>query len=106
MSIIKLIAKVKLLSEDDMEIESELDLNNFKSQKWVWRYMAFSAEEIYKLISYSSNKTLILLHDGDKFLVKETFENVYNLWIENLPEDLDLSDEGLDENYEISGDEN
>lgn len=106
MSIIKLRAKVKLMSEEDMEIESDLDINNLKSSRWVWRSMAFSVEEICKLISYSSDKTIIILQDGERILTKEPFDHLYDLWINNLPEDLDLSDPGEDENCEISNEEN
>jgi len=105
MSIIKLKAKVKLISEDDMEIESDIELTNFKSARWVWRQMAFSVTEIYRLVGYTSDKTLIIFQDGEKLLVKETFEELYKLWTENLEEDLILGDEGVDEDFEISGEE-
>jgi len=103
MSIIKLKAKVKLMSEEDMELESDLNINNPKSARWVWRNMAFSVDEISKLISYSSDKTIIILHTGERLLTKEPFEQLYDLWIDNLPEDLDLS--SSEEDFEISGDE-
>lgn len=106
MSIIKVKAKVKLLSEDDMEIEQSLEINNLKSKRWVWRSIAFDAEHIYKLINYSSDKSIIIMNDGEEILVKESFDDLFNLWINSLPEDLDLSDESGMEDFEIFGEEN
>jgi len=81
MSLLKLKAKVKLTSEEGMEIEEQYDLGTIaKSAEWVWRDLAIPVEEVYKIISYTPSKTIVQLYDEEKILVAELFEDVYNKW--------------------------
>jgi len=80
MSLLKLKAKVSLTSEEDMELE-EMDMGIIaKSKQWVWRAVAVQVEEIYKVIAYSSTKSVIQMYDGEKILVAESFEELCERW--------------------------
>lgn len=80
MSVIKLKAKVKLVSEEDMELE-EMDMGIIaKSKEWVWRQLAIKTDEIYKVISYSSTKSILQMYDGEKILVAEAFDSLSERW--------------------------
>lgn len=80
MSLLKLRAKVKLVSEEDMELE-EMDMGIIaKSKEWVWRAIAVQVVEVYKVIGYTSNKSIIQMYDGEKILVAESFEELCERW--------------------------
>lgn len=80
MSTLKVRAKVKLVSEEDMELE-EMDMGIVaKSKEWVWRSIGVLVEEIYKIMSYSSNKSILQMYDGEKILVAEPFDDLYLRW--------------------------
>lgn len=80
MSILKFKAKIKLVSEEDMEVE-EMDLGIIaKSKEWVWRQLAVMTDEIYKIISYSSTKSIVQMYDGEKILVAEAFDDLSERW--------------------------
>lgn len=80
MSLLKLKAKVRLVSEEDMEVE-ELDLGIIaKSKEWVWRYLAVITDEVYKVMAYSSNKSIVQMYDGEKILVAESFDELSQRW--------------------------
>lgn len=80
MSLLKFKAKVNLVSEEDMELE-ELDMGIIaKSKQWVWRAVAIQVEEIYKVIAYSSTKSVVQMYDGEKILVAESFEELCDRW--------------------------
>jgi len=80
MSLLKLKAKVKLVSEEDMELE-EMDMGIIaKSKQWVWRAMALPVGEIYKVIGYTSTKSIVQMYDGEKILVAESFEELCERW--------------------------
>lgn len=81
MSLFKVKAKVLLSSEDDMEQEERHDFGNIaKSKIWVWRDISVPFEELYKIISYSSTKSIVQMYDGEKFLVQESFDSLNDRW--------------------------
>lgn len=83
MSLFKVRAKVLLVSEDSMETEGVYDLGNIaKSKSWVWRDVSVPFEEVYKITSYDKEKSIVQTYDGDKMLVKETFESLNQKWEE------------------------
>ena len=80
MSLLRFKGKVRMVSEEDMELE-EMDMGIIaKSKKWVWRGIAVPIEEVYKVISYSSSKSIIQMYDGEKILVDESFEELCERW--------------------------
>ena len=80
MSLLKFKGKVRMVSEEDMELE-EMDMGIIaKSKQWVWRGVAVPIEEVYKVIAYSSNKSIVQMYDGEKILVAESFEEVCERW--------------------------
>lgn len=80
MSLLKLKAKVNLVSEEDMELE-EMDMGIIaKSKQWVWRAIAVQVEEVYKVIAYTSTKSILQMYDGEKILVAESFEELCERW--------------------------
>lgn len=88
--------KIYMLSEDDMELEQEKDLAmHYKSGKWVWRRMGIIANDITRIIAFSSNKTMLIDSYDNKLLVSEPFDIVYKKWTENYEEDLILGPEEL-----------
>jgi hypothetical protein len=101
MSLFKVKAKVLLSSEEDMEQEEKYDFGNIaKSKEWVWRDISVPFEEIYKIISYSSTKSIIQMYDGEKMLVNESFDSLNEKW-EKLREDYpDMSHAEWVEEYE------
>lgn len=81
MSLFKVKAKVLLSSEADMEEEERHDFGNIaKSKTWVWRDISIPFEELYKIISYSSTKSIVQMYDGEKFLVQESFDSLNERW--------------------------
>lgn len=86
MSLLKLKAKVKLVSEEDMELE-EMDMGIIaKSKEWVWRAIAVQVEEVYKVIAYTSTKSILQMYDGEKILVAESFEELCERWEKAITE--------------------
>lgn len=80
MSLLRFRGKVKMVSEEDMELE-EMDMGIIaKSKEWVWRAMAVPIEEVYKVIAYSSTKSIVQMYDGEKILVAESFEELCERW--------------------------
>jgi hypothetical protein len=80
MSLLKFKAKVKMVSEEDMELE-EMDMGIIaKSKEWMWRAVAVQVEEIYKVIAYTSTKSIVQMYDGEKILVAESFEELCDRW--------------------------
>lgn len=80
MSLLRFKGKVKMVSEEDMELE-EMDMGIIaKSKEWVWRGMAVPIEEVYKVISYSSTKSIVQMYDGEKILVAESFDELCERW--------------------------
>ena len=83
MSLFKVRAKVLLGSEETMEMEETLDMGNIaKSKHWVWRDVAIPFEEVYKITQYDKDKAIVQTYDGDKMLVKETFDSLNDKWAE------------------------
>ncbi len=81
MSLFKVKAKVLLVSEESMEIEETYDMGNIaKSKKWVWRDISIPFEEVYQITSYDATKSIVKMYDGDKLLVKGTWEELNKLW--------------------------
>lgn len=80
MSLLRFKGKVRIVSEEDMELE-EMDMGIIaKSKEWVWRGVAVPVEEIYKVISFSSTKSIVQMYDGEKTLVAESFEELCERW--------------------------
>lgn len=80
MSLLKLKAKVRLVSEEDMEVE-ELDLGIIaKSKEWVWRSLAVITDEVYKVMAYSPTRSIVQMYDGEKILVAESFDVLSERW--------------------------
>lgn len=92
MSILKIKAKVQLPSEEAMEIEESYDMGNIvnaKQAEWVWRNIGVPVEEVYKIIAFSKDKTLVQMYDNERILVNESFKTVFERWRElreNHPE--------------------
>lgn len=81
MSLFKVKAKVLLSSEETMELEETLDMGNIaKSKHWVWRDVALPFEEVYKITAYDKDKSIVQSYDGDKMLVRETFDSLNDRW--------------------------
>lgn len=80
MSILRFKGKVKMVSEEDMELE-EMDMGIIaKSKEWVWRATGVPVEEIYKVVAYSSTKSIVQMYDGEKILVAESFDELCARW--------------------------
>lgn len=81
--------KVELISEELMELGNTKDsmgINNFKDgSRWVWRKVAIPYQDIYRVVQYSKDKSLIYLYvdeGSEKLLVAESFETVISKWQE------------------------
>lgn len=76
-------AKVKLYTEEDLEIE-DMDLGNIvsKSPEWGWRDITIPEEEIYKLIAFTKSKTLVQMYDKELILANESHESLNSKWLE------------------------
>jgi hypothetical protein len=93
MSLLRFKGKVKLVSEEDMELE-EMDMGIIaKSKEWVWRAIAVPIEEVYKIIAYSSTKSIVQMYDEEKILVDESFEELCERW-EKQRIEFQLTNEG------------
>lgn len=80
MNLITLKCKVKLFTEEEIELLDEgLDLPNVKGS-WLIRDKLFRASEIYDITRHSSGKTLLTTYDGDHILVMEPFLAVCAKW--------------------------
>lgn len=80
MSLLKLKAKVKLVSEEDMELE-EMDMGIIaKSKEWVWKSVAVITDEVYRIVAYTTTKSIVQMYDGEKILVAESFEDLCTRW--------------------------
>jgi len=81
MSLFKVKAKVLLGSEDAMEAEGVYDMGNIASSKsWVWRDLSVGYEEVYQITAYDSNKSIVEMYNGNKILVKGTWEELNKKW--------------------------
>jgi hypothetical protein len=103
MGLFTVTARVRLMSEEDMDNyfrNEELGIDA-DSSKWVWREVALRTFDIKRVIGYNSNKCIILCYDDTQTLVKESFEDVYQKWQENLG----YTEEAEPEEDEISEDE-
>lgn len=84
---IKFKAKVLVSSEEEMEAEEKYDLGNIaKGKEWEWKNVGIDSDEIYKLIEFNKNKTIIHLYDGEKILAAKSFEELYTEWSEQIEE--------------------
>lgn len=89
MAVISIRAKVKLMKEEYMELKEGL-VDEDKNTKWVWRSVALEADDIYRLISYNSGKTILIDAFDDRLLVEEPFDQLLKKWNDNKSADLDL----------------
>jgi len=104
MNLIKVKAKVKFMSEDDMEIE-EMDLGVIvKSKDWVWRNIGVLTYQIYKVMEYTPGKSIIEMYNGEKILVLESFDDLYKRWEESIKEE-EAPEINNEDSEEISEDE-
>lgn len=71
-------AKVKVMDEDDMDSISENEKYGIepKSVAWEWQKVAVHQEDIKRVYSYSKTKCVIVDYDNIQTLVKEPFEEV------------------------------
>ncbi len=99
-------AKVLLESEDQMELQGKYDLGDIidKYKKWVWKNIAIPSEEIFRLIEYNSNKTLIKMYDEELVMVAEPFESVFKKWEEARLVDRGVGEEVEEEEQEAQND--
>ena len=89
MELFKIVAKVRMVSEDDMELE-EMDLGmRLKSKEWVWREMGIMVYQIYKIISYSKGKSVVQMYDAEKILVQEDFDSLFTRWQEAVKDEVE-----------------
>lgn len=107
MKIIKLKAKVRLISEEQLEVDSEYDAGNIaRDLGWGWRSIVIPVKEIYKIISFSEDKSLVITHEDEKILVREKFSFLSKRWNDlvekkdNEPEDIQKDLEKLAEEEE------
>ena len=83
MNLLKLRAKVLLVSEEQLEIEDKYDFGNIaKSKEWVWRNIAVPAGEVYRIIEFNNTKSIVEMNNEEKILVAETFDELYKKWEE------------------------
>lgn len=83
MNLIKLRAKVLLVSEEQMEVEDKYDFGNIaKSKEWVWRNIAVPAGEVYRIIEFNNTKSIVEMNSEEKILVSESFEELFKKWEE------------------------
>jgi hypothetical protein len=81
MSLLKLKAKVLLVSEEQMESDEKYDLGNIaRSKEWVWRNVAVPIEDVYKIIEYNKSKSIVQMRDQERILVAEPFDELFNRW--------------------------
>lgn len=101
MELLKLKAKVLLVSEEQMEVEDKYDLGNIaKSKEWVWRSIAVPVDEVYRIVEFNKSKTIVHMYDEEKILVAEPFDEVFNKWAElkaGMPNDM-ISELGIEHN--------
>lgn len=88
MAIIKVRAKVRIYTDDELYLES-LDMGNLpakgnQSETWGWRNTAVLADQVYELVEYGKGKTLMIMVDGKKILVSETFDSLFDKWKKEL----------------------
>jgi len=86
MKLIKVKAKVRLYSEEDLELLSK-DLNLSLTEKWGKRTVGFHFYEIYRVINHSPGTCIVIFNDGEKLLVYESFNQFYNRWEECIKKD-------------------
>jgi hypothetical protein len=84
MAILKVRAKVRIYTDDELYLES-LDMGNLpakgnQSETWGWRNTAVLADQIYELVEYGKGKTLMIMLDGKKILVSEAFDSLFDKW--------------------------
>lgn len=100
--VIQLRAKVKLISEDNLEMDHlEID---FKDSTWVWTDIGILTGSIDKLVRYTKQKTLIYTVDGEKILAQEDFDSLFATWQEAERRENELEEEETEENNEESED--
>jgi hypothetical protein len=77
-------AKYLKTKEEDMETRDSKDLGNLSNlrQTWVYKRQGFDADEIFRPVEYTNNKTLLETYDGVEILCAEPFDEVYKKWSE------------------------
>jgi len=81
MNLLKLKAKVLLVSEEQMEIEDKYDFGNIaKSKQWEWKNIAVPAAEVYRIIEFNKNKSIVEMNSEEKILVAESFDELFDKW--------------------------
>lgn len=77
--IVQVRAKVRLITEDDLMLE-DLDLGIKSQSEWGIRTISIPGDEIYKLVSYAKNKTLIQMYDKEYILAYEPHTEISEKW--------------------------
>jgi len=109
MGLIKIKAKVKLISEEDLEWDEESMGKVYKNPEFEWKYKVMDTYYIAELTELTKNKTILERIDGSLLLVAESIDSLYNKWIESKEEDLILGDndeEEFEENENKEEEEN
>lgn len=80
MSLITFKCKVKLFTEEEIELlDRDLDLPEVKGS-WLVRDRVFRSEEIYQITRHSSGKTLLTTYSEENILIMEPFSVVSSKW--------------------------
>lgn len=84
MSLLKVKARVALVSEEylDAELLEDLDsLSEEAKQPYVaWRKITVRSEEIKEVVQFDKDKSLIITYLGERYLVKEPHASVHKKW--------------------------
>ena len=104
MSLIVVKAKRRWMSEDDLELDSELGITP-KSAEWRWRMRAIDAGDIYTIYQHTKTKSIVEMQYGEKILVDEPFTSLVAKWEAEKPKDLNLSEELSEEFFEEDGED-
>jgi len=107
MGLIKVKAKVMIVSEDDLEWDEEsMGKRNRKDNPyWDWRMRVIDTTYIYELTEFTKNKTIIEMCDGRLVVAAESIDSLHSRWQENKERDLILGDGNPSED-DIEDDEN
>lgn len=103
MALLKLLAKVKLFSESDMEL-AEGNVPEDRA-KWKRKMIAIYADDIVRLVKYDQGRTILEDRWEIKTMVYEPFDQVFEKWekglLEDEIEDKDNGDDTENEEEEI-----
>lgn len=84
MALITFKVKVKLMSEEEMELIQSKDMGtmSLRTEKWVVKDRTMREENISNITKYNNTKTLLEFTYGGFIMVQEPFEDVDTRWRE------------------------